>query len=91
MPRVTLLWDASGLVKRYLLELGSETVDAVFAEAAGSPMTATPWGYLETYAILHRRHNAGAFNAAQAEGLKTLNSETLAPEAVPDFFTALLA
>ena len=54
----TILWDASGLIKRYIAEIGSETVDAIFAAAPGSQMFVTPWGYLEIYAILRRRYNS---------------------------------
>lgn len=55
MVAAHILWDASDLIKRYLIETGSETVDAVFAEAGTAPMSVTPWGYLETYAVLLSR------------------------------------
>ena len=62
MPFV--LWDASGLVKRYVAEPGAETVDTVFAQVALFEMGITPWGYLETYSILRRRYHSGLLNTA---------------------------
>lgn len=57
-----LFWDASGLVKRYMPETGRATVNALF-ENNPSPVTlGTPWGYLETYSILLRRHNSGVID-----------------------------
>lgn len=74
----TLLWDASGLVKRYIAEVGSETVDAIFAAAATSSMYVTPWGYLETYAILRRRYNTKAFDRkALTDAVTALQSEVI--------------
>jgi predicted nucleic acid-binding protein len=66
-----LLWDASGLVKRYTAEAGGDTVDALFTHVAPTDMATTPWGYVESYSILLRRYNAGvidldAFNNAEA-------------------------
>lgn len=40
----TVLWDASGLVKRYGRETGSETVDAIFQSSAVDQMATTIWG-----------------------------------------------
>ena len=74
-----LLWDASAVTKRYYVETGSDTIDALFAAAAGAQMVATFWGYAETYASLWRKRNRG--------GLTTLNPETIAAADVP----ALLA
>ncbi len=54
-----ILWDASGLVKRYYAEPGSDTVNAIFAAAVPQGMNVTPWGYAETYGILLRRYNGG--------------------------------
>ena len=54
-----LFWDASALVKRYMPEIGRETVNALFENNPRLDMAATPWGYLETYSILLRRHNGG--------------------------------
>jgi hypothetical protein len=55
-----LFWDASSLAKRYFGEVGSDTVNAVFAAAAGKDMATTAWGYAETYSLLVRRLNSGA-------------------------------
>lgn len=74
-----VLWDASGLVKRYLVEIGSDTVDAVFAEAPSTQMAVTPWGYLETYSILRRRFNNGAFDlSAYTDAVTALQTEVVA-------------
>ena len=54
-----LFWDASALVKRYTAELGRDTVNALFHAVPPLTMATTPWGYLETYAILVRRLNGG--------------------------------
>ena len=43
-----ILWDASGLVKRYYEEQGRETVNAVFAAVPARQMHITPTGYAET-------------------------------------------
>ena len=72
---VYLLCDASGLVQRYSLEAGTATVNALFAPPP-SDMALTVWGYLETYAILRRRYNAGAFDRkALTDAVTALQSE----------------
>ena len=72
-----LLWDASGLVKRYSQEAGTATVNALFASPL-SDMALTVWGYLETYAILRRRYNAGAFDRrALSDAVTALQSEVI--------------
>ncbi len=53
----TLFWDASGLVKRYTLEEGSDVADALFALVPASAMMTTVWGYAETFSILLRKRN----------------------------------
>ena len=40
-----VLWEASGLVKRYFREAGSNTVDAIFQAPTVNQMSVTPWGY----------------------------------------------
>lgn len=55
MPIV--FWDASGLTKRYYVEVGSSSVDAVFNAAATCQMVTTYWGYAETHASLLRKRN----------------------------------
>ncbi len=59
-----ILWDASGLVKRYGREAGSDAVDAIFASSAVEQMSVTLWGYAECAAILHRKRNGKLISAA---------------------------
>lgn len=54
-----LLWDASGLAKRFVREIGSETVDALYTAVTTTPMLITYMGYAETAAILRRSRNRG--------------------------------
>ena len=63
-----LFWDASALVKRYYAEIGSQTVDLLFANGTGQSMTSTPWGYAETYSILLRRFNGGVIDRVTFTG-----------------------
>ena len=57
----SLFWDASALGKRYANELGSSTVNELWA--SGSKMLTTVLGYSEVYAILVRRLNAGRIDS----------------------------
>jgi predicted nucleic acid-binding protein len=59
-----LFWDASALAKRYVNEVGSDVVDALFALTEEHRMIATVVGYAETYSTLLRNHNSGVFSAA---------------------------
>jgi predicted nucleic acid-binding protein len=59
-----LLWDASALAKRYAPEIGSDSVDALFAEVPIAEMTITFLGYAETYSILLKKHNQKAISDA---------------------------
>jgi len=59
-----LFWDASALVKRYFVEVGSQTVDALLAAGSRHELATTPWGYAETYSVLLRRMNSGVIDAA---------------------------
>ena len=59
MAQAQIMWDASGLVKRYYEEAGRTTVNAVFAAVPSRDMFVTPLGYAETYSILLRKHNGG--------------------------------
>ena len=52
-----LLWDASGLAKRYYPERGSDTVDALFDRVPSRGMVTTLTVYAETYAALCRKRN----------------------------------
>ncbi len=54
-----LLWDASGLAKRYYKEVGTDTVNAIFRVGNPLSMTMTYIGYAETAAILRRKLNGG--------------------------------
>jgi predicted nucleic acid-binding protein len=78
-----LFWDASALAKRFFGEVGSDTVNALFAGAAPHEMAATPWAYAETYSILVRRLNAGLIDSPTF----TTAATTLQAEVVdsPDF------
>jgi hypothetical protein len=58
-----LFWDASALTKRYYAEVGSDTVDTLFAAVPVPRMVTTFWGYVETYASLLRRRNRGDISA----------------------------
>lgn len=74
-----LLWDASGLVKRYSLETGTETANTLFSEVPLSSMVITTWGYLEAYAILRRRFNGGLMDKqAFAVAMKAFQAEVVA-------------
>jgi hypothetical protein len=53
----SLLWDASALVKRYFLEVGSDIVGTLFRLADLPPMFVTISGFAETFAILVRKRN----------------------------------
>src|SRR5438034_5071921 len=58
-----LLWDASALAKRYAPELGSDTIQALFATVPMSDMIATVWAYAETFSILLRHRNRATISA----------------------------
>lgn len=73
-----IFWDASGLAKRYTAEMGRETVNTIFADAAAHDMATTPWGYAETYSILLRKLNGGAINAiAWSKAVNALQTEVV--------------
>lgn len=55
MPQ--LLWDASGLAKRYAVESGTPVVMALWSLLPASRMKATFPGYAEVYWILLRKRN----------------------------------
>lgn len=57
MPQ--LIWDASGLAKRYYSELGTATVNALFSAISVSAMAVIYVGYAESAAILRRKLNQG--------------------------------
>jgi len=73
-----ILWDASGLVKRYGREAGSDAVDAIFQPPAVSQMSVTLWGYAECVSILHRKRNNKLLDAAAyASAVTALQQEVL--------------
>lgn len=73
-----VLWDASGLVKRYFREAGSNTVDAIFQTPAVNQMSVTLWGYAECASILNRKRNSKLINAATyAFSVTSLQQEVL--------------
>ncbi|HET6386036.1 MAG TPA: type II toxin-antitoxin system VapC family toxin [Armatimonadota bacterium] len=55
---IDLLWDASALTKRYILELGSSAVELLIA-AGGATSVCTYTGYAETCWVLRRKLNSG--------------------------------
>jgi hypothetical protein len=68
---IQILWDASALVKRYVAEIGSQTVNALFVAVPPAQMATTVMSYSETFAALWRKQNQGilsapAFSTAQA-------------------------
>jgi predicted nucleic acid-binding protein len=69
---VLLFWDASALAKRYSLEIGSDAVDALFAQISSDRMVATFLGYAETYSTLLRRQNRGDITAATFQSAVSL-------------------
>jgi uncharacterized protein len=78
-----LLWDASALAKRYSPEVGSDTVDALFAAVPPAQMILTFLGYAETYSVLLRNRNRGVISLATfAAARSALRSEVVDD---PDF------
>ena len=59
-----LFWDGSALAKRYIAEVGTATVNALFAGVQPHEMATTPWSYAETYSILLRKLNSSAIDRA---------------------------
>jgi hypothetical protein len=58
-----LFWDASALIKRYLRELGSPTVNALLNQLPAPEQATSPWGLAEAYSVLVRRRNDGILDA----------------------------
>jgi predicted nucleic acid-binding protein len=59
-----LLWDASALSKRYYKEIGSDTVNTLFAAVPAESMLTTFVSYAETASILRRKYNRGDISLA---------------------------
>ena len=60
---IQILWDASALVKRYVAEIGSQTVNALFMAVPTAQMVTTVMSYSETFAGLWRKHNQSILSA----------------------------
>ncbi len=60
-----LLWDASGLTKRYIPEVGSAAVDALWDDVPTSQMVATFPGYAVVFWILLKKRNGGSLTAVE--------------------------
>jgi predicted nucleic acid-binding protein len=78
-----LLWDASALAKRYVFEVGSDTVQALFAQALHHEVVGTVLGYAETFSTLLRHYNRGALSASTLADAKTLLRQQVVED--PDF------
>ncbi len=73
-----LLWDASGLAKRYLPETGAATVAALWQAVPLTQMAVTFMGYAETLSILLRKHRRGEISPSTlAASRSLLQSDTL--------------
>jgi predicted nucleic acid-binding protein len=57
-----LFWDASALAKRYVTEVGTATVNALFTSTSTHDFATTPWSYAETYSLLLRKLNGGVID-----------------------------
>jgi hypothetical protein len=80
---VVLLWDASALAKRYAPEVGSDTVDALFAAVPTAHMVSSSVSYAEIYSILLRKFNRAAIDrTAFAVAKSSLRAELIND---PDF------
>src|SRR5436190_18554228 len=67
-----LLWDASALAKRYLTEIGTPTVHALFGLSPAAQAIGTVIGYAETFSTLLRSHNRGILSARTLAAAKAL-------------------
>jgi hypothetical protein len=61
---IEILWDACALVKRYVAEIGSQTVDALFRAIPPTQMVTTVMTYSETFAAVWRKHHQGVLSAS---------------------------
>ena len=79
MALLYFLWDASAIVKRYVPEIGSDVVDALFTIVPAPQHILTVPGYAETFAILLRKKNGGVISPATfAAKISTLQTDFLA-------------
>lgn len=73
-----LLWDASALTKRYVVEQGTPIVNGLFDHSHTRDMVVTYLGYAETAAVIRRRWNRGTLTEAEyARGRDLLEQEVL--------------
>jgi predicted nucleic acid-binding protein len=68
---VVLLWDASALAKRYAPEMGSDTVDALFAAVPTTQMVSSSVSYAEIYSILLRKFNRATIDRVAFDTAKS--------------------
>ena len=74
-----LLWDASGLTKRYAAEIGTPTANALFTLSPPPVPVITYLGYAETFATLWRKRNRGILAPADfLASASALQTEMLA-------------
>ncbi len=78
-----LLWDASALAKRYAPEVGSDTVDALFAAVPTARMVSSIITYAEIYSILLRKFNRAAIDLTAFDTAKSALRAELIND--PDF------
>ena len=75
----SLFWDASGLAKHYVPEVGTQTADFLFADASKPVMLTTLWGYSETFSLIRRAYNGGRVDASvYATATSALRNDILA-------------
>jgi hypothetical protein len=67
-----LFWDASALAKRYVPEVGSDVVKALFAVLPRPQMIGTVLGYAETFSVVLRHFHRGNISAATFATAKSL-------------------
>ena len=78
MALLHFLWDASAIVKRYVPEIGSDVVDALFTALPAPQHILTVPGYAETFALLLRKRNGGVISPATfAAEVSTLQTDFL--------------
>lgn len=75
----SLFWDASGLAKHYVSEVGTQATDLLFADVSMPAMLTTLWGYSETFSLIRRAYNGGRVDAsAYATATSALRNDILA-------------
>jgi predicted nucleic acid-binding protein len=74
MAAPILFWDASALAKRYVPEVGSDAVKALFAVQPPPQIMGTVLGYAETFSVILRHHHRGTVSAATFATAKSLQA-----------------